>query len=67
MLPEPGANRFDPIVYLQRMPQHWLQHRPPCPNDECPGWLACEPDGHGYGDMFMCVGGCGARFFVEFD
>lgn len=64
---EPGRRRTATVIYLQRPPGRWFEHRPPCLFDDCKGFLVAEADARGFGDMWVCVGGCGQRFFEEFD
>lgn len=60
---EPGARREEPVFYLRRAPDPLLPWCQACPR----GVLTVEPDPRGKGDMYVCTGGCGQRYWVDLD
>lgn len=66
--PPLATDRWDtPVVYLQDYPDHDLSPRGmpyfACPH--CRGWLSPLDDPMDRGVMFLCVYGCGQRYWVD--
>jgi hypothetical protein len=63
----PASRWRAPVVYLRDYPEHAISQRGmpyfACPG--CRGWLTPISDPSGEGTMFVCVYGCGQRYWVD--